>query len=368
MFAPALVPQRFREAYTLVEQRLLREVMVKGAWVVLFVSAITNGSVLVRGSSLINIDPGWGYGLRLPPLIISFLALVLHYGRFQGSAWPIVMLRLISLTAMWSVLGMLVFAYEQGGDAFRVLMELSIVSIFCATLVSLRGIRGCLFPLFVPLTCFVGVMIYRGHPPTELLLNLLSFISAGGIAITVTHVLYRRRVSEFVSRQQLKEMSTVDSLTGLMNRRAMTERLEAERARYHRLSHSFAVILLDLDHFKRINDKFGHQAGDRVLREVGNRLKLHTRQQDSVARWGGEEFLMLLPDTEEQGATTAAEKLRAALHQLPFEVGNVTPVSQTGSFGIAVYDGREPASRLIARADQALYMAKECGRNRVVVA
>ena len=232
--------------------------------------------------------------------------------------------------------------------------ELSIVSIFCATLVSLRGIRGCVFPLFVPLISFTAVMLYRGHSPTELVLNLLSFVSAGSIAVLVTHALYRRRVSEFISRQQLNEMSTVDSLTGLMNRRAMSERLEEERARYHRLAHSFAVVLLDLDHFKRVNDDFGHLAGDRVLREVANRLKLHTRQQDCAARWGGEEFLMLLPDTEEQGAMTAAEKLRAALHQHPFEIGKAPPVTQTGSFGIAVYDGREPASRLIARADQAL--------------
>ncbi|MFC4261059.1 diguanylate cyclase [Marinobacter lacisalsi] len=368
MFAPASIPPRFRDAYARAERRLIHEVMVKSAWVVLFVSAITNGSVLIRGNSLIETDPAWGYGLRLPPLLVSIFALIMHYRRIPGFDWPLVMLRLISLSAMWSVFGTLVFAYDQGGDAFRMMMELSIVSIFCASLVSLRGLRGCLFPLFVPLSSFLGVMLYRGHPPAELLLNLLSFVSASSIAVLITHVLYRWRVSEFISRQQLNEMSTVDPLTGLMNRRAMAERLESERARYHRLSHSFAVILLDLDYFKRVNDEFGHQAGDRVLREIANRLKLHTRQQDCVARWGGEEFLVLLPDTEEQGAMTTAEKLRTALHEHPFEIGNRPPVSQTGSFGIAVYDGRESASRLIARADQALYMAKECGRNRVVVA
>ncbi|GGY70296.1 GGDEF domain-containing protein [Marinobacter zhanjiangensis] len=368
MFAPANIPQRFRDAYARSEQGLIRDVMVKGAWVVLFVSAITNGSVLIRGRSLIEADPTWGLALRLPPLVVSILALAMHYGRFPGSSWSMPMLRLISLSAMWSIFGSLVFAYDQGGSAFRMMTELAILSIFCAALVSLRGVRGCVIPLFLPLSTFVVVMLYQGHPPLELLLKLLSFISATVIAVLVTHVLYHRRIAEFLARQKLNEMSTIDSLTGLMNRRAMTERLDSERARYHRLSHSFAVVLLDLDHFKRVNDNFGHQAGDRVLREVANRLKLHTRQQDCVGRWGGEEFLMLLPDTGEQGAMTAAEKLRTALQQHPFEIGDAPPVSQTGSFGIAIYDGRESASRLVARADQALYMAKECGRNRVVVA
>ena len=368
MFAPANLPQRFREVYARSEQRLIREVMVKGAWVVMFISGLTNGAALLRGGSMIDADPLWGWTLRVPPLAASLLALGMHYARMPGGLWPLVMLRLISLTAMWSVLGNLVFAYEQGGDAFRVLTELSILSIFCASLVSLRGIRGCMIPLFLPMAVFVAVMLYRGHAPLALALNLLSFVSAMVVAVLITQVLYQRRISEFLYRQKLNELSTVDTLTGLMNRRAMTERLESERARYHRLSHSFAVVLLDLDHFKRVNDQFGHDAGDRVLREVGNRLKSNSRQQDCVARWGGEEFLILLPDTDEEGAMVAAEKFRAALHSLPFEIGMPPPVTQTGSFGIAIYDGRENASRLVARADQALYMAKECGRNRVVVA
>ena len=126
MFAPASIAPRFRDAFVRTEQRLVREVMVKSAWVVLLVSAITNGSVLIRGGSVIDMDPTLGALLRVPPLIVCAITLLLHYWRLPGLHWPLIMLRLISLSAMWSVFGLLVFAYEQGGTAFRIMSELSI--------------------------------------------------------------------------------------------------------------------------------------------------------------------------------------------------------------------------------------------------
>lgn len=368
MFPSGSIPSRFRDTYARSQQRLIREVMVKGAWVVVALSLFAHSSILIRGHSLIDISATWSYGLRLPPLIVSLVALALHYGRFPGLLWPLIMLRLISLSAMWSVLGLLSFAYEQGGTAFRVLSELSILSVFCAAMVSLRGLRGCILPVFVPIVGFITVMIAKGHHPLDLFLSLLGLLSATSIAILVSHLQFSIRVREFLARHQLNEMSTVDSLTGLMNRRAMAERLESERARYNRFSQSFAVILMDLDLFKQVNDTQGYKAGDTVLREVASRLKAHTRQQDGLCRWGGEEFLILLPDTQEKGATAAADNIRKALQNTPIETGRGEPLRQTGSFGIAVFDGRESADRLIARASQALLMAKECGRNRAVVA
>lgn len=368
MIVTSNIPERFQEAFSRAQQRLFREVMVKGAWVVIALSLFAHSSILIRGHSLINIDEVWSYGLRLPPLAISLVALGMHYGRAPGRQWPVLMLRLISLSALWSVLGLLVFAYEQGGTAFRVLSELSILSVFCAALVSLRGLRGCIVPLFIPVAGFIGLMLYRGHHPLELLTSLLGLIAAVGIAGFMCHVQYRIRVRDFVARQELNEVSTVDPLTGLMNRKAITERLNSERARYNRYSQSFAVILLDLDLFKQVNEQIGQQGGDSIIREVAARLRAHTRQQDGVARWGGGEFLVLLPDTSEKGATAAAENLKRALHDTPFTVGKLAPLKQTGSLGIAIYDGRETSDRLVARARQAQHMAKECGRNRVVVA
>ncbi|WP_328188400.1 GGDEF domain-containing protein [Marinobacter sp. OP 3.4] len=367
MFASASLPERFREAYARYEQRMIREVMVKAAWVLLVVSVFAHSSILIRGGSLIEADTLWSYGLRVPPLAVCLITLVMHYRRFPGHLWPLVMLRLISLTAMSSVLGLLVFAYDQGGTAFRVLSELAILSVFCAGLVSLRGLRGCVIPLFLPVLCYIAVMIQRGHEPLALVASQLGLLSAIGIAAFVSHLQLRIRVREFIARQELNEISTVDPLTGLMNRRAMVARLESERARHNRFTQAFAVIMLDLDLFKRVNDTLGHQAGDQVLREVAARLRANTRQQDDVARWGGEEFLILLPDTDEKGATAATNNIRAALRNAPITTLD-TSLNQTASFGIAVYDNRESTERLVARAGQALHMAKECGRNRAVVA
>ena len=172
MFASASIPERFREAYTRYEQRMIREVMVKAAWVLLVLSVFAHRSVLIRGGSLIEADTLWSYGLRVPPLVVCLIALAMHYSRFPGYHWPLVTLRLISLTAMSSVFGLLVFAYDQGDTAFRVLSELAMLTVFCAGLVSLRGLQGCIIPLFLPVLCYIAVMVQRGHEPLELVASL----------------------------------------------------------------------------------------------------------------------------------------------------------------------------------------------------
>lgn len=367
-FAPAVVPDRFRDSFMRAEHRLSREIVVKSAWVVLALSLISNGSILIRGSSLVDIAPVWNLIFRVPTPVICVGILLLHYLRAPGVHWPLITLRLLSFAAMSTVLGMLVFAYEQGGEALRVLSELSIVGVFCVALVNLRGISGCVIPIFVPMAGLLGALFYRGLDPLIVLLDLMILVCAVVIATVFARVQFQIRVREFVSRHELNERSTVDPLTGLMNRRAMTERLEAERARCRHYNRTFAVILMDLDHFKRVNIRYGQRAGDAVLNEVARRLKANTRQQDCVGRWSGEVFLILLPDTDEKGALAAAEKLKAALQKAPIDLGSHGSHQQTSSFGVAVYDGREEITRLVARADQALHMAKECGRNRAVMA
>lgn len=367
-FAPTVVPARFRDLFLRAEHRLLREIAVKSAWVVLVLSIVSNGTILIRGSSLVDIAPMWNLLFRGPTPIICIGILLLHYCRAPGVHWPLVTLRLLSFSAMWAVFGLLVFAYEQGGEAFRTLSELSILGVFCVALVSLRGVPGCVIPLFLPLAGLFAALLYRGHEPLTLVLDLLTLVSAVVIATLFAHVQFQIRVREFVSRHELNELSTIDTLTGLMNRRAMTERLEAERARCRHYNRTFAAILMDLDHFKQVNIRYGQRSGDAVLREVARRLKGHTRQQDCVARWSGEVFLIFLPETDEKGAMAAAEKLKVALQKSPIDLGTHGAHQQTCSFGVAIYDGREEITRLVARADQALHMAKECGRNRAVMA
>ena len=157
---------------------------------------------------------------------------------------------------------------------------------------------------------------------------------------------------------QLNEMAWKDPLTGSANRRGFLRRLEVGLKEGAPVS----VLMLDLDHFKRVNDVFGHPAGDRVLIEVSRLLARHVRGQDCVGRLGGEEFAVMLWQTDVSGALSVAETLRAAVERCEIDtVGHVT-----GSFGVAEWDYAESGSALLARADLALYEAKRNGRNRVV--
>jgi len=163
--------------------------------------------------------------------------------------------------------------------------------------------------------------------------------------------------------KQLEILATRDSLTKLFNRSKIDEVLSQEVQRSTRYQHGCGVILLDIDHFKQINDRHGHQTGDSVLVEFGRILAGCCRVTDMVGRWGGEEFLIVCPETNTEGLAILAENIRKAIetHDFP-DVG-----SQTASFGIASIRGGEDAMALISRADSALYRAKDGGRNKVVV-
>jgi diguanylate cyclase (GGDEF)-like protein len=166
------------------------------------------------------------------------------------------------------------------------------------------------------------------------------------------------------SRLELEELSITDPLTGLYNRRRMMEALDHETRRARRLKRSFAVLMADVDHFKRYNDAHGHPAGDHVLQRIAALLREATRDVDVVARYGGEEFFVLMPETEGDGAAEVADRVRLRLAAEEPPGGAVTL-----SFGVAEYPAHgDTAETLIAIADAALYQAKREGRDRVVVA
>ena len=175
-------------------------------------------------------------------------------------------------------------------------------------------------------------------------------------------------IQRLVSR--LRHLSSHDPLTGLLNRRAWEEALAVERLRLHRAPRFTALLVVDIDHFKRLNDQHGHSAGDAALVTVARALKATARGTDVVARLGGEEFGMLLPDTDVAGAGLAAERVREAVAQLRIMVGEA-PAPVTVSVGAAVLPPRNTTGltldSLLRRADAALYRAKAEGRNRVVI-
>jgi diguanylate cyclase (GGDEF)-like protein len=168
------------------------------------------------------------------------------------------------------------------------------------------------------------------------------------------------RVAELaILNKQLRKQSITDQLTGLNNRLKLDETLEIEYNKAKRYNTNFSIIIIDIDKFKNINDNYGHQKGDEVLKEVSLIIRDNSRLSDIAGRWGGEEFLIICCETEQKDALVLAEKIRSII-----EHRNFTGVCQiTASFGISGYTKDEDVEHIVYRADKALYEAKENGRN-----
>jgi diguanylate cyclase (GGDEF)-like protein len=181
-------------------------------------------------------------------------------------------------------------------------------------------------------------------------------------------------VENVVNRARLLRSGFTDVLTGWHNRRYLQVRIKEEIARARRDQTRLSCLMLDIDHFKRVNDTWGHAAGDVVLRELANRIDVQVRASDVAARYGGEEFIVLLPDTDEESAMMTAERIREAVKALPYELPNGEAITVTASIGIASTcperSGNELktlSDSLIARADVALYRAKAGGRDQAAM-
>ena len=188
---------------------------------------------------------------------------------------------------------------------------------------------------------------------------VLLFTLGGGLGFALLH---RER-----SAAQSRELALSDALTGCLNRRALEQRVRGELEYASRTSKPLALIVADVDHFKRVNDAHGHASGDLAIQHVASLLHREARQSDSVARYGGEEFCVLLRDASAETASLVAERIRGSLRATPLVIEGGTEVPLTMSFGVAAYDPetRDGWEELFKRADAALYRAKEGGRDRV---
>jgi diguanylate cyclase (GGDEF)-like protein len=172
------------------------------------------------------------------------------------------------------------------------------------------------------------------------------------------------------SHERMRELAFTDSLTGAMSRRAIFDLAEHELAQQRRHGGALTLVMLDLDHFKRVNDTHGHPAGDALLRGLVQRLRTRIRDGDCIGRYGGEEFLLVLPGLSlgEPGALERIDAWRRAVAEQPFDIGAAAPLTVTCSMGAAsLAFAEETLESLIARIDAALYRAKAAGRNRVEV-
>src|SRR4051794_12970797 len=224
----------------------------------------------------------------------------------------------------------------------------------------------------------LGTAVVLMHPDPSVE-DVVDALAAGAVDVwsgdAVGPELIARVRSAFRSRQlldlalrrytDLEDLAYRDELTELPNRRGSARQLDVLISRARRHGHQLALLLVDADRFKNVNDEHGHAIGDIVLRELAHRLRERVRREDLVGRWGGEEFLVALPETTPDAAAAVAEALRAAVSGTPVVAGE-SELPLTVSIGVAAWTGG-PVDDLVDRADRALYAAKAAGRDRVVV-
>lgn len=323
-------------------------------------------------------------------VVVSLLHLFMFlYWHAPGWQWPLIVvagtLSLLGTTRPETPLGVFLFAHllvfallansliqltQIYGSAagYHYLLLLALPMVVLSGRLS-EFSKWLLFMLLLPV-----LMILDQTPPDTQLLSTLpaalipmtKIVNISTLALAMTGL--SRHYFHIVTDQQknLLQLAHKDALTGLLNRRRLLEVIEQTLLQANRYEQPVSFILCDLDHFKMINDRYGHNVGDEVLRHASQILHNCIRETDSVGRWGGEEFLVILPQTRLSVAVTLAERIAQTLAKQP-AVQNPRPVTVTMTLGVASYRKGELFEATVARADDALYVGKANGRNRVVV-
>lgn len=302
-----------------------------------------------------------------PLAIINLISIAMYVGAYQ-----LVTMRrnTAAVTLIWlevmlhAALGSLLIGWDSGFHYYLLLFIPAIV---------VANTRGYAVPLVLTLLAYYlglrAVCDWLG-PLTPLSPISLKWVNALHVALvfgmlSALAAFYRRTV--LIAEDRLRKQATLDPLTGLNNRRHFETLATHVLARSQRDGTPVTLLLCDVDHFKRVNDERGHAVGDEVLMAIARMLGQNLRDGDVVARWGGEEFVALMPASPLDKACATAERIRAAVQATPLEV-DATPLALTLSFGVAQVHGVQDLHAAIARADKALYDAKNAGRNRVSAA
>lgn len=305
---------------------------------------------------------------RLPAIIVALVILGLRRSRPDGD-WPRPMVLLLAITLMFMMVGIFCIAQSMGGFITGEVHTAQglIVVIAGVSVAATRGLRDAPVIYGLPMLSFPLVLIVQGVPVDQVGYHLVYPLAMVVVACIIAELIYHGNVASFVGAWQLYQHAMSDPLTGLLNRRAMDEALKVAQARATRHGQGYALIMADLDQFKRVNDEHGHDVGDAVLVDLSRRLQQSLRTEDLLSRRGGGEFLVLIQDVDDHAAVGISEKLRRAVADTPFAT-SAGDLPITISLGLAVYQNDSSIYAVITRADQALYRAKKNGRNRCEIA
>jgi diguanylate cyclase (GGDEF)-like protein len=296
-------------------------------------------AVMHSGLNLRLRDPS----LTMPQMLYGVLCAAWAY-TFTGDARVIACL-LLAIILMFGTFGLSV-RQILGLGAFA-------LAVFAAVMETMARRQPLHYPPRLEVCYFAGLCAMVGG------LTLLT------VRLQVLRERVRRQKTELeAALAHIQRLATHDELTGLVNRRRMQELLENERLRSRRSGSSWCLAIIDVDHFKRVNDEHGHSIGDAALRALSHHAQALVRKTDVLARWGGEEFVLMLPDTALPLATVSLDRLRAHFHAAPLKVHGLE-LALSFSAGITQHQGGESVAQTLERADRLCYDAKAGGRNRV---
>lgn len=292
--------------------------------------------------------------LYVLPLSLFFIAGLTFWDKYYR-----VMILLLSIAPVVAAIGSIYIILNL--NEFTIyLPELYLIIIWVFAISGLRLLYATVSALIIFLIV-VFSSYYFTFQNDFLLMHFLWLFSAFSFGLLSAFIIEKSNKLNFLNNQKLEYLATTDELTGLYNRSRIENNVTDEVERAERYKRGLSIILLDIDHFKSVNDDYGHHVGDVILSEFASVLKDGIRKVDDVGRWGGEEFLIILPETNIKEAENIAEQIRKKIENHMFTVIK----HKTSSFGVSEYIQGDNSQSIINRADKALYKAKDCGRNTV---
>ena len=266
---------------------------------------------------------------------------------------------LLFFSPIVAAIGNLVIVSQIADPSMR-LTEIYLILFWIFTVSGLRLKHATLSALIIFVMVFSMSYFYFPLSLEYFVMHCFWMTAAFSFGFLGAYLIERSNRAVFINQEQLKQLAITDKLTGLRNRANLDEILQEELNRSQRYGHTFGLVLMDFDYFKTINDTYGHQVGDEALIEIAQLITKHLRSTDKAVRWGGEEFIIIYLNTDDEEVLILAEALRKKIESHPFK----TVGTKTASLGVTLYKSGDTIDTIIKRADTALYKAKENGRNR----